>query len=540
MVATILKLRARTTLHSLRREWWRLLVIFAGAVWSLSLIPAVAWASRILSFNAPDLKYDAIVAVVTVLAIGWLIVPIFVTGMDDTLDPSRFATFGTEPSRIVPGLTISAVLTLPSLFFLAVAVIVAYSWRPEGTGVATIAVIGAVLTWATWVMSGRVTVMWAMRLLRSSYARQVILVAFGVGAALIAPVIYLVVVDGRDVVLEYDLRLALQSLGYTPIGAPVHAAYAATRGDFLASAGYLAMAAAWLALLVAAWAVNVSHRLVNPVARGAGVRQREDAIWAAADAQESRGKVSGAERARRAVTSRLARAWRSDPRYLVSLVSATVFPVLFFVLVYPIFGSPRAIALAVPLVLAGSIGWGRYNDVALDNSALWLDVVSGKRGRQVMRGRTLATVAWGLPAALTMAIVAVAVTGEWPLLPGVVGATVGVLGTTLAVSAVTSVALTHRAPAAGENPFAAEMGSVGAALAAQVVSSLASWLVAVPVAAPLFLALRFDTAWAWAWAWAWVGVVTGPAVAWVMLTGCLTWAGRLYDTRSGRLISAVT
>ena len=130
--------------------------------------------------------------------------------------------------------------------------------------------------------------------------------------------------------------------------------------------------------------------------------------------------------------------------------------------------------------------------------------------------------------------VAVTVSGRLDLLPAVIGAVVGVLGTSLGVSAVTSVAMPYRAPASGENPFGAEVGSVGAGLLAQFVSSLASALVAVPVSLPLIAAVRWDANWGWA------GLAFGSATGVLVLILGTRWAGTLYDRRSGRLVGAVS
>jgi ABC-2 type transport system permease protein len=191
------------------------------------------------------------------------------------------------------------------------------------------------------------------------------------------------------------------------------------------------------------------------------------------------------------------------------------------------------LVFSIPVLLAGTIGWGRHNDVAYDSTALWLDIVSGRLGREVMRGRVAATLAWAGPLVLVAAVAAVAVARRPDLAPAVVGACVGVLGTSLAVSAVTSVAFPYRAPAPGESPFAAEVGSLGAGLLAQIISSGAAWVVAVPVTLPLAAAISWDTRWGW------VGLVTGTATGAVLLAVGTRKAGDLYDRKSGRLVGAV-
>ncbi len=534
MIRTVLSLRRTVTLHQLRRERWRMLVLIGGAIWSISLFPSAVWASRILGFNAVDLKYDALVAIVAVVMIGWVVVPILITGLDDTLDPGRFASLGVSAKRLMPGLTVSALLTVPAIFFLIVLVILAFAWQPEGRGAFAFAITGAILTLLTCVFSARVSVMWASRVLQSRRSREATFLTIIIGALLITPAIYLVVADGLEIVLDYDIRLLVDLMGGTPVGAPIQAAVDASKGAWVAASWHLAVSGGWIVLLHFVWRVNVERVLVNPIYRGGGAREREDTVLAAAERAERSGLVPPGARATNAMKARALRYWFTDPRYLSGIISVTVFPILFFMLVYPIFGSPAAVVMAVPVVLAGSIGWGRHNDVAMDNSALWLDIVSGSLGQRLMRGRVAGTLTWAVPLAAAAITVAVVVSGRLDLLPAIVGAVVGVLGTSLGVSVVTSVSMPYRAPAPGENPFGAEVGSIGAGLLAQFVSSLASSIVAVPVSLPLLAAVRWDANWGWA------GLVVGSATGIIVLMVGARWAGTLYDRRSGRLVGAVS
>ncbi len=533
MVATILRLRYTTTMHQLHREWWRFLVLIGGAVWSLSLLPSVVWASRGLAHQPIDVRMDAYTAVVAVFVLGWIVVPILVSGLDDTLEPGRFASLGIGVRRIMPGLTASSFLTVPALFFAITLMAFAFSWMPEGGAVFLVAVAAGLLSLATMVLSARVSVMWTSRLLVSRRSREFAFLAVLLGALVLAPLVSVVVADGLETLLAYDIRPVLAALRFTPIGAPVGAAGAAAGGDWTGVWWHLGIALVWVVLLWATWRINVARALVHPVYRGGGAREREDSILAAARRAEKRAPLPDS-RAVTAVMARSMRYWFGDPRYLAAIVSVSVFPVVFFLVVFPALGSPIAVVVAIPVLLAGTIGWGRHNDVAYDSTALWLDVVSGRLGRAVMRGRTLAALKWSVPVVGAGVIAAVAVTGRLDLAPAVVGACAGVLGTSFGVSAVTSVVMPYRAPAPGENPFSAEVGSLGAGLLAQAVSSLAAWVVAIPVVLPLVAAVVWDPRWGW------VGLVTGTATGVAVLAWGLRLSGDRYDRRSGRLVLAVS
>lgn len=547
MVATILRLRLSVTIHQLRREWWRTLVLIGAAIWTLSLLPSVAYIAITLSERAPDIRMEAYSAIVAILLVGWVTVPVLVAGLDDSLDPSRFASLGIEARRILPGLTVSAFLTIPALFFLITLFFFSTSWLLDGGDVFAVAVVGAMLSLATMVLSARVAVMWIARLLESRKSREIAFLAGVGGALLFIPIAYILISNGLEDLLEYDARPILESLRLTPVAAPVGAAGAASAGDWGGVWWRLAISAAWVVMLWLVWKVNVAHVLVNPLARGGGARARDDSMLATAIRCERRWAKAwrrlrrarnGPSRAGVAVWTRAVRYWFSDPRYLATILSVTVFPVLFFFLVYPAFVEARreelvAVIVGVPVLLAGTIGWGRHNDVAYDSTAVWLDVSSGKLGRAIMWGRMSAVLVWAIPMVAVGVVAAIAVSGRPDLTPGVLGTCAGVLGTSLGVSAVTSVALPYRAPAPGENPFSAQIGSVGASLFAQAISSGVSWIVAAPVVLPLVAALVWDPAWGW------VGLVTGTGTGVAALVIGIRWAGSLYDRRSGRLVGAV-
>jgi len=520
-----------------------MLMLIGGAIWTLSLLPSVAITARALALRTTGVRTDAYTAIVTVLMIGWVVVPILIAGLDDSLDPARFASLGIGIRRIMPGLTVSAFLTIPALFFLTALFVFSTSWLPDGGEVFAVALAGALLSLATMILSARVSVMWIARLLQSRRSREIAFLVTLVGVFLLAPLASIVLADGLETILEYDATPILDSIRLTPIGAPIGAASAASAGQWSAVWWRLALSTGWVLLLWLTWRVNVKHVLVHPISRGGGTKAREDSMLAVALRVENRsgrpigrwvGRWVGCPpRAVVAVRARAIRYWFTDARYLAAILSVTVFPVLFFFLVYPAFGSPVAVVMAVPLLLAGTIGWGRHNDVAYDSTALWLDVVAGRLGRAVMWGRTTATLVWAVPVVGAGIVAALVIGGRTDLAPGVIGASLGVLGTSLGVSAITSVVLPYRAPVPGENPFSAQVGSIGAGLFAQAISSLASWVVAVPVVLPLVAALAWDASWGW------VGLVTGTATGVVALVLGVRWAGTLYDRRSGRLVAAV-
>ncbi|WP_084106128.1 hypothetical protein [Demequina sp. NBRC 110056] len=532
MVATVLSLKYRVVRHQLQREWWRALLLIGGGVWSLSLVPAVLWAQHALALQPIDVRADILVGAGALCVLGWVVAPLLVTGLDDTLDPGRFAVLGPSARTLMPGLTVAATLTIPAVFFGVMFLVLTRAWRFDGAGTMAVAVLGAVLTVASMVLGARVAVAWAARAVSSRRARTVSLIGLVAALGAIGPAIWLTVRDGLESAAEHELPIILEWLGRTPLGAGMAAPGALAEGELWSAAWRLLLMAGTVAALWGAWGVNVSRALVHPVHRGGGAQRRTDAILAGA-ADRWWGSRGGAAIVTRTVRSRALVYWATDVRYLVNAMGVVALPFVIFVIVVPVMGLDARWALAAPIVLAASIGWGRHNDLAYDSTALWMDVVAGRIGRQVMAGRAQAVLVWGVPAVLVSAVAIVAWGRFWVAIPGLIGACVGALGSTLGVSALSSVVLPYRAPAPGENPFGAEVGSLGASLVAQLISGAAMLAVLPLVTVPFILSLTLDGRWGWLALVTGVGLGIGACIAGVRA------AGAMYDRRSGQLLAAV-
>ncbi|MFV0633166.1 hypothetical protein [Demequina sp.] len=545
MVATVLGLKYRVVRHQLRREWWRALMLIAGGIWALTLIPSVVWMAVELSTQTSDSREQILVGAAALCVLGWTVVPLLVTGLEDTLDPGRFAIFGAPVRALMPGLTIAAFLTIPALFFLVVFAVLAQSWSSDGMGVRLVALAGALLTVAVMVVGARVSVAWGARAVTTRRTRTLSALAVAAGVGAVAPAGWIIVRGGLENAAAYELPVVLEWLGRTPVGAGMVAPGALARGDEAGAAWRLALMLATVVVLYLAWRTNVAYALVHPVARGGGLQRRADAIldapgtraWSRGAAKVTRGADparASAVLARRAVRARALMYWATDPRYLVGAISVLVMPVLFFALVVPVLDLDPRWSLAAPILLASSIGWGRHNDLAYDSTALWMDVVAGRLGRAVMAARMQAVLLWAGPAVAVAALAVVWWSGLWHAIPGLTGACTGVLGATLGIAAVSSVWLPYRVPAPGESPFGAEVGSLGASVLAQVVSG-AAMLAVLPLATlPLILSVTLDARWGWLALVAGVGIGVGACV------GGVRAAGALYDRRSGRLVAAVS
>jgi len=518
VVATVVRLRARIQVHTLRREPWRLVVLVLGAVWAAAMLPSVVAGMVFLRHSSVEVSAPVLVVAGSLLTLGWLVVPVLLPSLDDSLEVRRFATSAVPPWRLVPALLAASLLGGPTIFVALLALMPVVAWSGAGAVATVTALLAAPLCWAGCVVGARVTTGAMARLLGSWRARELALLAAVVVAVLGIPA----VASTRTLGLEAAVARvpeAARVLGWTPLGAPWAAPASAAAGDLRGAVAHLVLAALTVAVGVLIWSRQVGDDLVRPIARGGRERRSTDALssWAGTPAL--------------AVAGRAWRSWGADPRYQGAVLSGVLGPLVIVVLLATVVRAPAAVALSVGPFMAASIGWARHNDVALDGSAFWLHVAAGVPGHADRWGRAAATVLWALPVSVGVAVVGAVVAGRGDLAPAAIGAAAGLLGAGLAVSAVLSPVLPYPVPEAGGNPFAAQMGAVGASMVAQAVSSAMTGVLGLPVVVALALALWWNPALSWP------VLVLGTAWGGLLLTVGIRVGGRVYDRRQVALLA---
>ena len=94
---------------------------------------------------------DGVAATVVVVAgslvvVGWAVVPVLAFGVDETLDPARFATLPVRARDLVPGLTVAGALGVPGIATALVALSLVGTWSaslPAAAVAALCAPVGA-------------------------------------------------------------------------------------------------------------------------------------------------------------------------------------------------------------------------------------------------------------------------------------------------------------------------------------------------------------------------------------------------------------
>ena len=567
MVATLVRLRWRLTLNSLRANVWALIGTIVGALYGLGLLLVLVAGAIGLGGLGADAAAPVLAAAGALTVLGWALVPLMLTGVDSTLDPRAMAAW-TAPSRpLAIGLAVAAATGVPGVITGAGLLLPVLVWAVAGQwGAALLALALAPAALATCVLLSRVVVIGAgVSTSRRGRDRAGVIAVLAILLVSLAPALLNLGTRLDSGVDLEGLRTAARVAGLTPFGWALAAPGHLARGEAAAAIGLSAAALALPAALAPVWERVVGRVMTGPARSNARSRAYDGA------AQEGGAQAGGAQAGaaagvsrvlpwhRRlegimpspaaAVAARCLRYWRADPRYLVQAISLVITPVLLAVMIAlgrtsivdagetaslaP--GRAPAVLLAAPVLTALLSGWGLHNDLAFDSTALWTQVSASVRGRDDRLGRIVAAALWQTPVIAVLALGGGAWTGLWRALPAVGGLSAALYGCALAWSSLTGVLLPYEVNAPGDSPMKSRTsGTALIAVLVQMVGMGVIGLAAAPVIAG-FAVMALAGAWGWGWPFLAAGVLWGAGATWAGIAV----GGRLLDSRGVRILTAI-
>jgi len=532
MVATVVALRLRLFVAGLRRNVAVLVVWLLGAVSLLFTLLLVVMGLMVAAVRVvPDHRGETgtwLVLAGSLLCLAWTLLPPLLFGVDQTLEPARFAPFPLRGTELAPGLVAASFVGLPGVATLLVALSSAVVW--VGTPRALVpAVVGAVLGATICMTLGRLTTTLLSGVLSSRRGRDTSLV---LGIAVLA-VGYLGLVSltsgqtNRE--LTFDPAPYGAVLRWTPIGAPWAAGGDAAVGDWPRLVVGLGLSVGYLAALGWLYGRSLDRALTVPTPRRP-VRAQPDAV-ARAVAHVAR----PAWLVVLAVAARARRYWAKDPRYLTSIPVLVLLP-LFMVVMGRSLGAIPEFPDALPghIGLAGceaaglAAGLVLVSDISFDSTAWWLHLTAGVPGWADRLGRVLGQAVWAVPALVVLCVGVCLAVGLPSRSLALVGSALGAYLVGLGVSSLLSAVAVFPVALPGTNPMSSRGGVSGLAMAAQgggVGAAVVLWL---PVGAAAHLAPV-----SWGWLVALVGVTWGAAL---LATGVVT-GGRAVDARGPTIMA---
>lgn len=562
MAATLIALRWRLTLNALRKNPWAMVGAILGGLYGLaalgSLVPGAIGLGR---WAAPADTAMILGALGAGLVAGWALVPLLLTGVDSTLDPRAMAAWAAPSRRLAVGLLAAGACGLPGIVTGLLCLLPALTWLVAGHPLAALlALLCAPAALATCVLLSRLVVVsagtWASR--RGREATAVITMILLMVCSL-APSIVNAVLDSRGTEVLGGLRTVARALAWSPLGwaftapgllatGPLWGALAATAGAWLIP---LALLGPWRRLVARVMtttgkSVNRSHAYIPQEQDPAGQVEALDILpWS----RRLTRLAPALPPACSATAARCLRYWRSDPRYLVQLVSILVLPV--FLVVVPALGGtqiyvngqraglglgqgPVVLLLGVP-VLVLMMGWAVHDDVGYDSTAVWSRLSAGAPGWQDILGRVVAALTWQAPLAIAVGAGACLWTGRWDAAPALAGGCLALHGCALAWSCLTSVLLPYEVVPPGVSPLSSRTsGTVLLACLLQMVGMLVILTAALPVGAAAVAVVLTGHA-----AWGWLVLPVGLAWGGAALALGVRHAGGLLDRRGPALLATI-
>ncbi|MBB5478201.1 ABC transporter permease [Micromonospora parathelypteridis] len=540
------RLKLRVMGNSFRGQGWRIAMFIGGAV--LGLWFAV---SGFFLFAAPGLAGDGQYAVLIaaagggLLVLAWLLLPLVFFGVDETLDPARFALLPLPRRTLVTGLFVAALVSVPVLAVLiATFGLVLTAWSLGGWSAGLVAVVGVVAGLLLCVAASRAVTSAFATMLRSRRVRDLAAVLLAVTAALIGPL----QVFGLAALREADwTRLTGMAtvIGWTPLGAPWTVGIDVAQGRVWAAPVKLLITVVALGALLAWWSRSLESAMVGAASAGKAPARR--GVTGGAVAQLFP-RVAGWARRDQfgAIVAREARYWWRDARRRANLITIAVVGIFVPVMINVTGGDFAAmedegltaaasdsspVVVTISMVFVGVLAAVTLaNQFGFDGSAYAANVVAGVPGRVELRARMTAFSLYVLPMLAVVAVLLSLLLGR----PGWIGLTIGSLvatyGAGLAVNSLVSVLGAYSLPETS-NPFAMNSGAGMAKGLLTLLSMVVSAVVAVPMV--VAAALLGD---AWLWLALPVGAAYGLGAA---LLGAYL-AGDVLDRRQPELLATVT
>ncbi|MCW2805908.1 MAG: type transport system permease protein [Propionibacteriaceae bacterium] len=526
MVALIVTLKLTLLKNSLKRSVWRTVGLVLGMLYALGIVIVALVGLTALRFGPVDLAADVTVLVFAVLTLGWLLMSLLVFGVDETVDPAKFALLPVRARELLPGLFVSGLIGSPGVATVLVAAGLVLAWS-RGWAPLLAAVVAVPIGVGSCVLLSRAGTAAFASFLSSRRFRDlafVVLALFGAAVGIGGNLLGSVAQSGSSQ-LRQVLADTATVVGWTPFGWVWAVPADVARGLWWQAGVHLVLAVALVGVLWVAWGHLLAKRLIEPVEAGGGGsgRVKENALI---DRLYPATPAGG-------VAARTLRYWRRDPRYLAGVAGLLIAPVVLVVTQLMNPGGSSVLAAFAPAVLGVLIGASIAQDLCYDGTALWLHVASGLRGADDRAGRVMSTLTIFGPVLVALLVVSMVATAEWSLLAPVVGLTIGLTLTGLGVGSFVGALWQWPAPPPGANPF--QKGNSGGlpSLLSFSVASLGTTVLAVPT-----IAAAVGSLW-----YGWLGylsVVVGLATGLLVLRIGIAQGGRVLDRRWPEVLQSVS
>jgi ABC-2 type transport system permease protein len=189
------------------------------------------------------------------------------------------------------------------------------------------------------------------------------------------------------------------------------------------------------------------------------------------------------------------------------------------------------ILLTVP-ALCITLAFSVHNDLALDNTAVWLHISAGKLGLADRAGRMAPILGIGIPLIAVGSVGSAYFAGNYAALPALLGVSTCLLLAGLGIGNVLSAVFPYPAVRPGDSPFAQPQAPAGSGFMVQLTFIVLTFVLSAPSIVFAVLGLLGNPGLLWASLWWGVGLGLAAVVAGTTL------GGMAFDRRGPELLAA--
>lgn len=535
LVRLLVRLKWTLWKRSFRKNIGKIIGTAFGALYGLGGLAGLTAALLATALLVDGAGPDAFGLVVRGLGVAavllWVLVPLFAFGLDDTLDPRRFATLPRSARELQVGLFAAAALSLPSLFTLVgvlIASVCETIWLLVSAVPGTGGTIGGLIVLLPANLLGLALCLLLPRaVLAQSATRQSSRRGRELGG-IIAMIVMIAAIYGASLLgqslgeggVGFSLWLPVEAIGWlawTPFGAAFAVPVDIAEGHVLTGLVRLVIAAAAVVLVWLWWRRSIALALRSALLGEASSGS------AKVTALVPRGLPSNALGAS---TGRSLRYWRRDARYIAAVAILPVL-VVFFTLMGLITEPQQYVAIGAVVFVCGMSSISITNELGFDGPAGWVNITAGMPTRANLAGRILAMATFAVPFAVIASVVVPLVFGRAPLILPVLLGSIGVMMSAWGTSCLGSVLLPYPTAAPGTNPLRDRSSSSAAAMLGTFAAMIGMWVPQLPSIALAIVAIVLGSTAMLVGAGA-LAVVLGALTLWLCLRGASSILSRRY------------
>ncbi|MGO2124307.1 transporter [Glutamicibacter arilaitensis] len=517
MVAHVLSLKLRLLANGFKRSIGQLIGVIIGGLYALGMIVMLTLA---VWFTAGEIPFqaDIFTLIGSAVVLGWAIIPPLLTGVDLTLEPSRFVHFGIPEKTLGPALVLAGFISIPAALTIVGLIGASLMWRLDAAAL-TLALVAAIATAVMAILLCQYLVIMATALRAKRRFRELTFVLLFVVLVGLGPI--LSSVFSAALSLGDWVSPIAAVLGYTPLGAFAAVPGAFAAGLFGQMAIHLLLGVIYLGGLYLLLARATAKATVTPPPEQRAATAKGLGFFKLLPATPTG-----------AVAARALTYWLKDPRYAIGVLIVPMLPLLFW------FTGNQTGSYAMMYVLGPMIGilmgFAISADISYDNTAFALHALTGISGRADRAGRALSCLLVAIIPVLAAAILPGLITGSFWRIPGDLGLSLAALFNALGVSSVASARYTYSVPLPGDNPMKTPPGNGLRVALTQILTMLVMGLLLIPVLIPYVIG--------WVQQSQSLGFITlgaGLVLGVLLLLGGIALGGKWYEKRTPELMQAV-